>query len=148
MPIVKIQTYQPETLNWLTLLPADEINFSYSSYKSWLAYLIQNNPDPIEIIFPDTGSSSVFNPQEALFQGMNLLNGYSLYEMLTINSIQQLTWPKNIFQKLKQEAGKDPTCIVRYDRNKGKWLAKYPFFGQSAGRESRLKKEGYIAYFQ
>jgi len=148
VPIVKIQTFQPEVFSWLTLLISDEINFSFSSGRGCLVYVSRNTPDPIELTFPYTGPALVFNPEEDLFPGINLLNCYALYEMLTINYIQQLLWPKNVFQKLKQVKGKDSTCIVRYDRHKGRWQARYPFFGQSAGLESRMKKEGYIVYLQ
>jgi M6 family metalloprotease-like protein len=148
VPIVKIQTYQPETSRWLTLMPSDEIDFSFSSGKGWLVYINPNTPDPIELTFPYPISAFVFNPQEDLFSGMNLLNCNSLYEMLNIPYSQQLIWPKNVFQKLKQETGKDPTCISRYERNKGKWQAKCPFFGHGVGHESRIKKEDYILYLQ
>jgi hypothetical protein len=144
IPIVKIQTFQPEILNWLTLGPSDEMDFSYG--RGWLVYVNPNTPDPIELTFPYTSSALVFNSQEDLFPGMNLLNFYVLSEMLTIQYDQKLTWPKNVFQKLNQKTGKNPVSILRYNRQEGRWQAKYPFFGQEAGITTKLMNEGYVVY--
>ncbi|MGA1791141.1 MAG: right-handed parallel beta-helix repeat-containing protein, partial [bacterium] len=148
VPIVKIQAYQPKTLSWLTLAPSDQGDFSFSLVRGWLVYVSQDKPDNIDLRFPFISSTSGFNPAEDLFPGMNLLDFYSLYEMLTIQYSQQLIWPKNVFQRLNQKTGKDTMCIVGYDRREGKWQATYPFFGHDAGFTTKLKKEGYVAYFK
>lgn len=146
VPIVKIQTFQPETSNWLTLFPSDEVDFSYG--RGWMVYINQQIPHAIELTFPYTSSALIFNPQEDLFPGMNLINFYALSQMLYIQYGQKLTWPKNVFQKLNQETGKDSVSILRYDRQEGRWQAKYTFFGHEAGLTTKLMKEGYVVYFQ
>ena len=146
--LLKVMTYQPETSHWRILGPSDEKNFSLSLGEGWLVYVNQEEPRTIDLYFPDAGSSLEFDMAEDLFPGGNLLNFYSLSEVINSNNNQQLTWSENLFKNVSQEAGKKSISIFRYDSIKGKWQAQYQFFDRTAGPESELKKEGYIVYLQ
>ncbi len=76
-----------------------------------------------------------------------LLKFSSLTRVINMGYDSNLKWPDDLFQRLNQ-AGKESTCIIRYDAQKGKWPAKYQFFGQAAGPESEIKKEAYIMSIQ
>ena len=123
---------------------AGDISFIFDN--AWLVY-ITHKSDAINGNVSNIGNPSEIVPGTGLFPGLNMLNFYSLFEVINADS-QQLTWPKDYFQRFHQATGKESTGILGYDAHKGKWRAKYQFFGQTAGPESKVKKEGYMVYLQ
>lgn len=149
IPFLKIQTYQSETSTWLTLGPSYDGNFFFSCGKGWLVYITQEEPECIYYSFPKAENIPLlFNPYTDLFPGMNLLNFYSLSQILKNDKDSPVIWPENFFQKCGRETGKESTSVVRYNPLKGKWQADYQFFDRPAGLRSELKKEGYVGYLQ
>ena len=50
------------------------------------------------------------------------------------------------FDLLEEKTGKQGTCVLGHNGQKGKWGAVYPFFGQSAGFLRDLKNKEYGVY--
>ena len=119
--------------------PFSPITFS----RAWLVYTNQIAPKIINLCFPPPPGW----PTYSLSSGLNSINFYSLSELLNLDK-RQPKWLDNTFQMINQKQGKQSTSIIRYESQKGKWRAKYQFFGQVAGPDTDVKKEGYGIYIK
>jgi len=144
--LFKMQTYLAEQSRWVTLADSYEGDMSFIFDNAWLVY-ITHKSDAINVNVLSIDNPLEIVPGIGLFPGLNMLDFYSLFEVIN-NEGQQLTWPQDYFQRFYQETGEESTGILGYDAHKGKWRAKYQFFGQTAGPESKAKKKGYMVYLQ
>lgn len=144
--LFKMQTYLADESRWVTLTDSYAGDIPDIFDHAWLAY-ITHKSEAINGNVPNVGNPPEIVPGTGLFPGLNMLNFYSLFEVIN-DDAQQLIWPQDYFQRFHQATGKESTGILGYDAHKGKWRAKYQFFGQTAGPESKVKKEGYMVYLQ
>jgi len=144
--LFKMQTYPADESRWVTLTDSYAGDISFIFDNAWLVY-ITHKSDAINGNVPNIGNPPEIVSGTGFFPGLNMLNFYSLFEVIN-DDAQQLIWPQDYFQRFHQATGKESTGILGYDAHKGKWRAKYQFFGQTAGPESTVKKEGYMVYLQ